>query len=124
MKPTIRIILLSLSFLIFTSSKNRVDMNDYPVTVIGYFFGFDGSNQFPLKGARVELMDSDADGSDLFDDIMGSSYINDDGSFKITGSGGDPGGYSWSKPDGYVRVVFNNDKGVRLTNEIDQDRYA
>jgi len=69
-------------------------------------------------------MDSDADGSDLFDDIMGSSYINDDGSFKITGSGGDPGGYSWSKPDVYVRVVFNNDKGVRLTNEIDQDRYA
>jgi len=26
-------------------------------------------------------------------------------SFKITGSGGDPGGYSWSKPDVYVRVV-------------------
>jgi len=37
-------------------------MNDIPVTVIGYFFGFDGSNQISVKGRRVELMDSDADG--------------------------------------------------------------
>ncbi|HMG68792.1 MAG TPA: hypothetical protein VK588_13935, partial [Chitinophagaceae bacterium] len=99
--------------------------DDYTVTVTGFFFGYDGSDRstFPLVGARVDLMDSDADGSELFDDFMGSAFVQADGSFTVTGTGGDPGGWSWSKPDVYVRVVFNNGQGVRLTDELDWDRF-
>lgn len=99
---------------------------EYTVTIRGSFFGYDGStnSEFPLKGARVMLMNSNANGSTIFDDVMGLSYINADGSFIVTGKGGDmvwP--WPWSKPDVYIRIVYNNDKGVRLTNELDWDRY-
>lgn len=100
--------------------------NDYTVTVSGSFFCHDGSSSIdsPLAGARVELMDSDCDGSTICDDEMGHSYVNDDGSFSITGTGGDPGDYSWSRPDVYVRIVYNDDQGVRLTDELNRDQYA
>jgi hypothetical protein len=99
---------------------------NYKVTVHGYFYGYDGTNgvTFPLAGARIELMNSNADGSTIFDDIMGTSYVQEDGSFSVTGTGVDPGNWNWSKPDVYIRVVYNDDHGVRLTDELDNDRYA
>lgn len=104
--------------------------NNYPVTVSGFVFGFDWSGggstgvRFPLAGARVELLDSDADGSQLFDDLMGTAIVNPDGSFTVSGSGGDPGSFSWSKPDVYVRFVYNYNDKVRLTDELNRTRYS
>ena len=108
----------------FTPTKKS--FTDYDVTVTGFFFGFDGTtnSQFPLTGARIELMDSDADGSELFDDVMGVDYVQPDGSFKVTGRGGDPDIFNLAKPDVYIRLVYNNDKGIRLTDELDHDRTA
>jgi hypothetical protein len=81
--------------------------NNYTVTGTGSAFCHDGTNNsiVPLAGARVQLMDSDCDGSTICDDVMGESHIAADGSFTVTGSGGDPGDYSWSRPDVYIRVV-------------------
>jgi hypothetical protein len=100
--------------------------DDYSVTGIGWFYCYDGSldTTLPLAGARVILMDSDCDGSTICDDEMGSDTIRADGRFEVTGKGGDPGGWSWSRPDVYIRVVFNDGKGVRLTDELDWDRYT
>jgi hypothetical protein len=99
--------------------------DDYTVTGTGWAFCHDGTDNtdFPLAGARVQLMDSDCDGSTICDDVMGESYVGDDGSFSVTGAGGDPGDYSWSRPDVYIRVVFNDDHGVRLTDELDRDQW-
>jgi hypothetical protein len=122
MKNLFRVIFSIAIVLLLSDAKTRAPLNTYQVSVTGYFFGFDGKTKFPLVGARIELMDSDADGSTLFDDIMGSSHVQDDGSFSVSGSGGDPGSYWWSKPDVYIRVVYNNDQGVRLTDELNDDR--
>ena len=99
--------------------------NNYTATGTGSAFCHDGTtnNNFPLAGARVELMDSDCDGSTICDEVMGQSHVAADGSFTVTGSGGDPGNYSWSRPDVYIRVVFNDDNGVRLTDELGRDQY-
>ena len=114
------------TFLFLVALSAYAYSDDYSVTVKGFIFGFDGSTGkiAPLKGARVILMDSDADGSTIFDDEMGSSHVAADGSFSVTGTGGDPGSFSWSKPDIYIRIVYNNDAGVRLTDELDRDRYV
>ncbi len=98
--------------------------NDFTVTAIGSFFCYDGSTNttVPLAGARVLLMDSDCDGSTVCDDLMGSGHIEADGSFRVTGHGGDPGDWSWSRPDVYLQVVYNDDQGVRETDELDWDR--
>lgn len=98
--------------------------NDYTVTAVGSFFCYDGSTNttVPLAGARILLMDSDCDGSTICDDVMGSGHIAADGSFRVTGRGGDPGDWSWSRPDVYLRVVYNDDQGVRETDELDRDR--
>ncbi len=100
--------------------------NDYTVTGVGWFFCYDGTTNttVPLAGARVQLMDSDCDGSTICDDVMGSSHVQADGHFAVTGRGGDPGDYSWSHPDVYIRVLYNDDQGVRLTDELDDDRWA
>ncbi len=102
--------------------------NDYPVTVRGRVKACDRTGdvlrKFPLAGARVELVDSDADGSQLFDDVMGTAIVNADGSFEVSGTGGDPGDYSWSRPDVYIRFVFNYNNKVRLTDELNRTRYA
>jgi hypothetical protein len=91
------------------------------VTVLSAFTprpaGSDNSTQ-PLAGARIEMWDSDCDGSTICDDFMGSSRINADGTFSVTGTGGDP----FSGPDVYLRVVYNDDAGVRLTDELNDDR--
>ena len=127
MKKICFIIVLSAAFI--TKPKNCLG-NNYPVTVTGHVFGFDWSDsrvpgiRFPLAGARIELMDSDADGSQLFDDVMGTAVVNADGSFTVTGSGGDPGDFGWSKPDVYVRFIYNFNDKVRLTDELDRTRYA
>lgn len=99
--------------------------NDFTVTGTGSAFCHDGTDDttFPLAGARVQLMDSDCDGSTICDDVMGESRVAADGSFAVTGRGGDPGNYWWSKPDVYIRVVYNDDAGVRLTDELDRDQY-
>ena len=96
---------------------------DKTVTATGYAFCFDGTSgkTLPLEGARVELMDSDCDGSEICDDVMGTSHVNADGSFSVTGVGGDPG-WIGSDPDVYVRFAYNDDKGVRLTDEADVTR--
>jgi hypothetical protein len=100
--------------------------DDFSVTARGSWFCVDGTTgrTLPLVGARVELMDSDCDGSEICDDVMGVSYVQPDGTFEIAGKGGDPGSFSWSKPDPYVRVLFTDDKGVRLTDELDHVRGA
>ena len=125
MKNRFSIYLLLALFLLSSSFKHAKDWDDYDVTVTGFLFGYNGSDKStkPLTGARVELMDSDADGSTLFDDVMGVAYVDIHGFFSVSGKGGDPGDYSWSRPDVYIRVVFNNDQGVRLTDELDWDRY-
>jgi hypothetical protein len=101
--------------------------DNFTVTATGSAWCHDGTSNtdFPLTGARVQLMDSDCDGSTLCDDVMNSipAYVTDDGSFSVQGSGGDPGNYSWSRPDVYIRIVFNDDQGVRLTDELDRDQY-
>jgi hypothetical protein len=117
LKPVI--FLLPLFFLVVS-----VTAGNYPVTVKGYVFGFDRSFKFPLTGAKVELMDSDADGSQLFDDLMGTAVVNPDGSFSVSGTGGDPGNFSWSRPDVYVRFVYNYKDKVRLTDELNRTRYV
>ena len=102
--------------------------NDYPVTVRGkvLFCDYSGGSfiKLPLAGAKVELVDSDADGSQIFDDVIGTAIVNADGTFEVSGRGGDPGDYSWSRPDIYVRFVFNYNDKVRLTDELDRTRYA
>ena len=100
---------------------------DYTVTVHGKVFGTDPSRfmtRFPLYGLKIELVDSDADGSQIFDDVMGTAVVNADGSFTVTGTGGDPGSYSWSKPDVYIRFVYNYNDKVRLTDELNRTRYT
>ncbi len=96
---------------------------DVTVTAIGRAFCYDGTTQrlYPLEGARVELMDSDCDGSQICDDLMGVGRVAADGSFSVTGSGGDPG-WIGTSPDVYVRFAYNDDDGVRLTDELDSTR--
>ena len=96
---------------------------DFHVEAKGSWMCRDGTTGaiLPLAGARVELMDSDCDGSEICDDLMGTTHVNDDGTFLVAGDGGDPFN---GKPDVYVRVVFNDDQGVRLTDELNRDRGA
>jgi hypothetical protein len=98
---------------------------DDTVTAVGAAFCYDGTTgtRTPLAGARVMLMDSDCDGSTICDDVMGQDVVKDDGRFSVTGRGGDPVAPPWSRPDVYVRVVYNDDHGVRLTDELNADRY-
>ncbi len=94
---------------------------DETITAIGSVHCFDGTTGAvrPLEGIRVELVDSDCDGSQICDDVMGMSTAGVGGTFKVTGSGGDPFG---GKPDVYLRFVYNDDQGVRLTDELDHTR--
>lgn len=100
---------------------------DHTVTAIGSFHCYDGSRDdgsanpvFALSGACIELWNSDCDGSTICDKKMGHGYIKYDGSFVVTGRGGD----LFSGPDVYLRVVFNDDAGVRLTDELNSDRFV
>lgn len=119
-----------LFFLLFSCCfSSLVKADDYNVTVKGFVFGIDksrpaGKQRFPLVGLKIELMDSDADGSEIFDDLMGTAIVNADGSFTVSGKGGDPGSFSFSKPDVYVRFVYNYFDKVRLTDELNRTRYA
>ena len=108
---------------LLASSIVGTALADATVTATGSAYCYDGTTQtyFPLAGARVELMDSDCDGSQICDDEMGRSYVQDDGSYSVTGSGGDPGIF-WTDPDVYVRFAYNDDQGVRLTDEADSTR--
>lgn len=83
------------------------------VRAVGSAFCVDDSK--PMVGVRVELMDSDCLGSQICDDLLGTGTVNPDGSFEVTGRGGDPFG---GDPDVYVRFAFNDDAGVRMTDEI------
>jgi hypothetical protein len=110
---------------VFALTAYAATADNATVTATGFAYCHDGTDNTdsPLTGARVQLMDSDCDGSTICDDVMGQGYVATDGSFNVTGTGGDPGNYSWSRPDVYVRVVFNDDRGVRLTDELDRDQY-
>jgi len=121
----------TLFLLLFSSLclSSALKANDYTVTVKGFVFGIDksrapGKQRFPLAGLKIELMDSDADGSQIFDDLMGTAVVNADGSFTVSGKGGDPGSFSFSKPDVYVRFVYNYYDKVRLTDELNRTRYT
>jgi hypothetical protein len=96
---------------------------DATVTATGSAFCYDGTDSayHPLAGARVELMDSDCDGSQLCDDEMGHSRVGEDGRFTVTGRGGDPG-LIGTNPDVYVRFAYDDGDGVRLTNELNSTR--
>jgi hypothetical protein len=96
---------------------------DATITATGFAFCYDGTTQtfHPMEGVRVELMDSDCDGSQICDDEMGRNWVQADGSFRVTGSGGDPG-WIGSDPDVYLRFAYNDDEGVRLTDELDSTR--
>ena len=80
----------------------------------------------PLANARVELWDSDANGSTIFDEFMAGSVTNQNGHFELDGLGGNPGSYSWSKPDVYARVTLTDadltQNPVRLTDELNDER--
>jgi hypothetical protein len=114
-----------LMLLVLLGCAPALQGDDYWVTAHGRLLGYDGTRDetFPLAGARVQLMDSDCDGSVICDDVMGFSYVQSDGSFTVSGRGGDPGNYSWSRPDVYMRLVFNDDHGVRLTDDANNDQY-
>ena len=94
---------------------------DEKVTATGRVLCNDGSvgSVRPLEGVRVELMDSDCDGSQICDDVMGVAYAGADGMFEVSGTGGDPFG---GRPDVYLRFAYNDDRGVRLTDEADTTR--
>ncbi|MEO6721537.1 MAG: hypothetical protein ABIN67_14305 [Ferruginibacter sp.] len=127
MKKILKLFVCFLLLTIVTSATPKAGTGNYTVTVKGYVFGIDKSQSlkpFPLAGAKIELVDSDADGSQLFDDVMATAIVNPDGSFEVTGTGGDPGDYSWSRPDVYVRFVYNYKDKVRLTDELNRTRYA
>jgi hypothetical protein len=117
-----------LSIIVFLTAT-VAEADNYHVTAHGSWFCWDSSVRpagavVPLEGARVELMDSDCLGSEICDDVMGAAHVQADGSYVIDGVGGDPGSYSWSKPDVYVRVVFNDDAGVREADDVDVTRSA
>jgi len=75
----------------------------------------------PLPEFPVELWDSDARGSHLFDDMMASGFTEADGRFLLRGYGGDPG----SRPDVYVRAVYGAQiegfasDGTRFASRVD-----
>ncbi len=100
--------------------------NDYHVHVSGDIYCSDNGDVKPLANARVELMDSDADGSTIFDDTMATSTTDARGHFELDGRGGDPGNYGWSRPDVYVRVTLTDADltpfPVRLTDELNSAR--
>jgi hypothetical protein len=98
-----------------------VAADDYHVHASGDLACLDnGGTPIPIAHARVELMDSDADGSTIFDDTMDTKLTDDNGHFELDGRGGDPGSYGWSKPDVYVRVSLTDDSAfpVQLTDEL------
>jgi len=121
-----RLPFLVLAVVLASWAVPSIRADDYTLTATGSWFCRDGTtgDVLPLAGARVELMDSDCDGSEVCDERMGVSHVREDGSFEVSGSGGDSGNYDWSKPDVYVRVIFNDDDGVRLTDELNNDRGA
>lgn len=94
--------------------------DDYHVHASGDIWCSDNGDLHPLAGARIELMDSDADGSTIFDDTMATKVTDVNGHFELDGQGGDPGSYSWSRPDVYVRVSLTDDSAfpVTLTDEL------
>jgi hypothetical protein len=75
----------------------------------------------PLEGARVELMDSDCHGSEVCDDVLAIAHVDGQGRFEVAGRGGDGGGLG-GNPDVYIRIAFNDDDGVRMTDEADVTR--
>jgi Transthyretin-like family len=75
----------------------------------------------PLERARVELMDSDCHGGEACDDVLKTARVDAQGNFEVSGRGGDgsgPGG----DPDVYIRIAFNDDMGVRMTDEANVTR--
>jgi transthyretin-like family protein len=94
--------------------------DDYHVHASGDIWCNDNGVLAPLAGARVELMDSDADGSTIFDDTMDTKHTDANGHFELDGQGGDPGSAWWSKPDVYVRVSLVDDSAflMQLTDEL------
>lgn len=106
-----------LAALLISAILSNAALADATVTATGQVRCFDGASgsEAPLTGARVELVDSDCDGSQICDDVMGTGYVAADGSFSVTGRGGDPFG---GNPDVYIRVVLTDDAGVRLTDEV------
>ena len=97
------------------------EAKDYQVTARGEVWCYDGSTKqrFPLGGVMVWLMDSDCNGSELCDDFMGAAIADKNGKFEIVGHGGDPGDYSWSRPDVYLQVRYIGD-GAALIDELKQ----
>lgn len=110
---------LQVGILFLLSMQTGPALADATVTATGSVFCFDGDTgvETALVGARVELMDSDCDGSQICDDEMNTqpSYVDANGLFTVTGRGGDPLG---GDPDVYVRIALTDDVGVRMTDEI------
>ena len=77
-----------------------------------------GAVWYPMTGARVTVMDSDVVGpSTIFDEDLGHDYVREDGSFSVTGIGGDWGGGWSSPPDVYVRVDYSADRGDPVNHQ-------
>jgi hypothetical protein len=86
-----------LGIALLLSLQSPLAAADATVTAVGSVFCFDGAigatgAEIPLVGARVELMDSDCDGSQICDDEMNSTstYVDVNGTFTVMGKGGDP----------------------------------
>jgi hypothetical protein len=108
MKPTIIGISISSTILFGWVGAARAD---YAVTAVGRVV-CDRGNGSPvaLPHATVKLMNSNTDLDTFSDDEMGASFVADDGSFSISGAGGDFAPAPWDKPDVYVRVVFGDER--------------
>jgi len=112
-----------LLLLIFATGSLHLPANadDYTVTATGSWTCINNGVTLPLAHARVELRDSDVDVGTLGDDVMAVGLTDDQGRFVLTGQGGDPGNYSWSRPDVYVQIVLTDEQGVRLTDEVNNE---
>jgi hypothetical protein len=68
----------------------------------------------PMRGAKVQLMDSDVDD----DDTIATIHTDSNGNFTLEGFGGDSGGASVRKPDIYLKIWMLHNGLADITDEI------
>jgi len=87
------------------------------ITATGRFVcAFPDGRIEPIAGSDIRLMNRNA--VPAIDERMGTGTTAADGSFRVTGRGGDPGIGRGTRPDPYVRLVY---RSVGATHDIDVD---
>lgn len=116
-KSFFQIILLFVAFAPFSSYADN-----FKVVAKGSlkYYNTELQMEVPLNAIEVQLWDSDVpDASTIIDDFMGTTFTDSNGNFEITGEGGDPFHYSYSRPDVYLRVVLRDPSGlVKISDEL------